>query len=133
MRGNMKRTLSVKLGLLALAAGLACASKMRVQASAVAPAAGDGMRIELKESKLENGRAFLSLVAYNDSDYNVTVNRNQIALVGPNGVDYFRAGGRELHEVKPRGNHKVNIEVDSPGVNWRQATGLYVRFDGVWA
>lgn len=120
------------LGVLAVAVvATTCGRKSRGVLVA-APVAGSGVRIELLKAEADGDAIDIWLMASSDLDQEVVINRNQIAIVGPDGRDMFRKGGRELHRVKPRGQHKVHLDVDERGVDYGEAAGVYLRFDGVY-
>ncbi len=125
----MRKQLVVALSVIALA--LPAVGCRRGKVFTAPPAAGNGVRIELMSARAKGQSLDLGLVAYNDMDQEVIVNRNQIAVVGPDGRDYYRSGGREQHTVPARGKHDVNVSVE--GAALANAPGYYVRFDGVWA
>ena len=109
-----------------------CPGRGRVYAGK--PSVGNGVRIEAKGSARVKGSSFaIVLLAYNDTGEAIEVNRNQIALVTPDGREFFRQGGRESHQVDPHGNHAVNIDLEIDPASAKGASGFYLRFDGVYA
>ena len=69
---------------------------------------------------------------YNDLAEEITVDRNQMAVVGPDGQDYYRAGSRPTYPVKPHDRRSLAWAVTG-GKALRKSPGFYLRFDGVWA
>lgn len=102
-------------------------------AAGATTAAGDGVRFELHNVEIEDEAVGIALVAYNDLDQEVVVNRNQIAVIAPDTSEYYRVGSREIHKVPPHGKHDVNMGIKAPNGNFRGAKGVYLRFDGVYA
>ncbi|MCK5688761.1 hypothetical protein KAI87_05790, partial [Myxococcota bacterium] len=93
----------------------------------------DGVRFELLSAKAKQEHISVRLMAYNDLNEEVVINRNQIAVVLPAGVEHFRRSSRKIHKVKPHGKHKVYIDIKQPGGNFLSPPGAWVRFDGVYA
>ena len=122
----------VLLGVLTSMAASACGRGARVYAGQ--PVDGRGVRIEAREPGAIDGDGFsISLLAYNDTDEKIEINRNQIALVAPDGREFFRQGGRQIHWLPPRGRHPINIGYRIDPAAFRGAKGAYLRFDGFYA
>lgn len=96
------------------------------------PSAGTGIRVVLNEVELESETATIELMVFNDLDQDIVINRNQLAVVAPDGIDYFRTGGRDTFVVKPHGRRGIGFEVQGARGTFRKAPGLYVRFDGIY-
>jgi hypothetical protein len=97
-----------------------------------APVAGSGVRIELVSARARGNSLDVTIMAYNDLDQQVVINRNQIAVVGPDGTDAFRQGS---HEVIPLGAHAkrpVNFAIGGGTVDYGRAPGVFLRFDGFY-
>ncbi len=100
---------------------------------AAPPSLGDGVRVELEEARLGRENVDVELMAYNDTDSLIEINRNQIAVVAPDGSEYYRVGGREIHKLAPHSRHPINMGVRVSREPFRGAKGFYLRFDGFYA
>ncbi len=125
------RRLLVVVALIGGVSAVAC-GRRRGGALVAAPVVGSGVRIELLRVETKGDRVAVWLMATSELDQEMVINRNQIAIVGPDGRDAFRRGGRASHTIKPRGKHKVNIDAELPGANFGAAGGMFLRFDGVY-
>jgi len=98
------------------------------------PSVGRGVRIEANDgARIKGVYVTVPLVVINETDEALEVNRNQIAVVGPEGREVYRDSGRELTTVPPRSRASIALEVEAPDKNFlRDAPGIYLRFDGVY-
>ncbi len=98
------------------------------------PAVGSGIRVDVvSPAKLKGDSFTVGLVATNDTDWKIEINRNQIALVAPDGRDFYREGGREIHWLDPHAKHPINLDIRVDGDALEGAAGVYLRFDGFYA
>lgn len=105
-------------------------SRGKVYASA--PAAGDGIRVEAKSVRLKGNVVEAELMAYNNTDAVIEINRNQIAIVGPDGSEAYRRGAREIHILPARGKHPINLDAQVNAAAYKKAPGFFLRFDGFY-
>jgi len=98
-----------------------------------APAIGGGVRIDLKEARGYSNEFTVTLRIQNDSPNRIVVNRNQLAIVGPDGRDQYRYGDDALLGIDPAETEEVTIELTDTGTDYMQVTGVWLRFDGVWS
>lgn len=98
------------------------------------PSIGRGVKIEANDgARIKGVYVTVPLVVINDTDDALEVNRNQIAVVGPEGREIYRSGGRELTTVPPRNRAGITLEVEAPDKKlFGDAPGVYLRFDGVY-
>ena len=125
------RFIGIRLTLLLVASSLFLGCG-RGQVFAAKGVNAQGIRIEVKKVVGKKNKVSLRLVAYSQLATEVVIDRNQVAVVGPDGRSYYRYGGRNLHKLKPHGSHKVYLDVDMGNLNAARSPGYYVRMDGVY-
>ena len=122
-----REILAVSL-VLALALPMAACKHGRVLTGP--PVTGNGAKVELVSARNKGNIVDITVTIRNDLNQELLVNRNQIAIVGTDGRDYYRTGGRELTKIPAHGKDKVSIASNGAGLT--NVPGVYLRFDGIW-
>jgi len=110
---------------------LCIASCRRGRALSAAPVAGSGIRIELVTARAKGSSVDVTIMAYNDLGEEIVINRNQIAVTGPDGQDAYRTGNKELVVMPAKSKRPINFSVTGGKVDYAKAPGLFLRFDGI--
>lgn len=97
------------------------------------PAVGEQVRVELLEAEIDGEHVALKMSAQNDSPHAIVVDRNQIAVIGPDGRERYRSGGKGARPLKQGKRTRLDVDIATPGMNWDTVPGFWVRFDGFWA
>ena len=106
-----------------LTAGAGC---RRGQVFAGKPAVGNGVRVDADGKARAKGSSFnVALVAHNDTDEKVEINRNQIALVTPDGKEVYRQGSKEVQWLDPRGSRDIALEFNIDPASFKSTKGAY--------
>jgi hypothetical protein len=117
------------VALAALGAGCRRGGRVFVAKASV----GNGVKVEATGQARVKGDYFsVDLVATNDTVERIEVNRNQIALVAPDGREFYRDGGREIHWLEPHGQHDVSLTIRIDPSAFNEASGAYLRFNGFY-
>ena len=125
------RTIGIRLALLLVANSLLLGCG-RAQVFTAKGIDAHGIRVEVLKVVAKKNRVSLRMVAYSELATEVVIDRNQVAVVGPDGRSHYRYGGRNLHKLRPYGSHKVYLDVDMGNLNAAESSGYYVRMDGVY-
>ena len=112
---------------------LAACTPTRQKFVAAAPVAGQGVEIELSSARGSRNKLRLSFKVKNSLSSVLTFNRNQVAVVAPDGLEYYSINRRPMTTIKPGDSGNIRFTVEVGKLNLGVVKGLYLRFDGVWA
>ncbi len=96
------------------------------------PSVSQALSITLNSASASSGELDARLTVVNQLDQEVVMDRNQIALVTPEG-EYYRAGDNGVFLLKPKESSPLRLVVRAGKGELRKSPGVYLRFDGFYA
>jgi hypothetical protein len=96
------------------------------------PSVTEGVTVKVDKATVKGNNVLLNMSVVNDSAYELQINRNQLALVVPDGREFYRTAGSELHHLRPGARMPLNVGVDVDPGSLRKAPGFWVRLDGFY-
>jgi len=96
------------------------------------PVQANGVRVDLLGVKWDHEDMDVDLRVYNQLPFNITLDRNTVALVLPTGQELRRDGGDPYRVVRPGHDNRVNVHFVSSAYDFRNGPGFWLRFDGVY-